>query len=358
MLAAVTAVVCWLPGVAAPLGAREVATVTFVEGRPHLVRDGRPLLRRVEPGFGVESFDAIRTGEGETLELLFDRPPDFDLLVRVAARSHVSIHLTAPGAQSPGVLGLIAGSIAVSVRGLPRDSSLEVHSSAGTVRVRGTVFAVTLSPDGAMLVTAEAGVVEVRGPGGPTLYARRGEAVEIDVYAGGVRTLRFDGEAPQELQRGWLERRAAWTAEHRAQVVRLRGQSYRAARDGFTAAYAELMGHRERIDELMDAAERGLSVTGSRADEDSRLLEALVRVEAWMRELEPLYAVFDSLASHPGDEAPEVEIDEGYSAADLLQLVANDRRLMTERFATVRHVLKVSAELRDGTPRAFPEASP
>ncbi len=339
----------WLLVIAA-LGAAEPATVAMVTGHPRIVRDGRPLARRVEPGFGLENFDAIRTDGRTTLELTFDRPPGLDVVARVEPLSHLSIEVPASFGEPVGVIRLIAGSVEVSVRDLPEGWAFQVRSSAAVVHARGSRFSVTLAADGTMLVLAEAGVVEVRGPRGPTLYSRRGEAVEIDVDADHPRNLRFDAEPPAGFRRAWLDRRAELAAARASELTRLRGQAYLAARDAFTAAYADVMGHRDTIDEWLDAAERGVACTGRPGDEDHRLYESLGRAHASMADFEPLYAILDSLAPDLGGDAAAIQIDHAHTAADLIRMAANDRRLMDARFATVRHILKLSVASAEAAP--------
>ncbi len=325
--------------VAAALGAVQVATVTAVTGDPQIARDGRPLSRRVEPGFGIEPFDAIRTDGSASLEISFDQTSGLDAVVRVNPLSHLTVEVPA-GADAPfRVIGLIAGSVDLVVYALPQGRAIRVRSSVGVVHVRGARFSVTLAADGAMLVCADEGLVEVRGPRGATLYARRGEVVESDVDS--LRNLRFDGDRPDEFRRDWLDRRAQRIADPASGIARSLGRRYLAARDAFAAAYADVMAHRDTIDEWIDAAERGVPVP-TPPDDEPRLLESLERAHASMIDLEPLYAILDSLAVGPGDEAFAVDMDATHTVADVVRMAANDRRLMGARFATVRHTLKLS----------------
>ena len=56
--------------------------------------------------------------------------------------------------------------------------------------------------------------------------------------------------------------------------------------------------------------------------------------------------------------AATVDIDPGQSAADLYRTIENDRAVMTQRLATLRHVYRLFAERTDGVgPMELPDNS-
>ena len=63
-----------------------------------------------------------------------------------------------------------------------------------------------------------------------------------------------------------------------------------------------------------------------------------------MRRFEPIVARLDQMAPFVRELAPDVELRPGVTAADLYRMVANDRRAMRDRLATVRYALKLAAQ--------------
>lgn len=325
----------------ATVSADEVGTVTFVQSFPEVVRDGRTLVEDVDFGFRVENLDAIRTDERSALELELDAATGIDATIAVEPDTYFALEVSDLLSEQDGSIELIAGTVNVVARRLAGDSRFEVRTPGATMGVRGTTFAVSTAPGGEILVTTEEGLVEVTNPTGRSLFASPGEAVEVDESTSLFRTVRYDREQIAAFRAEWRERRAALFIERAPELLRFWGSRYRRARDEFVEAYAQLMRRRDVIDEWLDEDRRGVRPRIERLQDRVDLRRAVVRVRAAMVRFEPILARLDRMAPFVRGFAADVELEPGFTAADLYRTVNDDRRVMAERIATVRHVLKL-----------------
>lgn len=319
----------------------EVGTVTFVQSFPEVVRDGRTLVEDVDFGFRVEHLDAIRTDERSALEIELDAATGIDATISVEPDTTFALDVTALLPEQDGAIELIAGSVNVIARRLAGDSRFEVRTPGATMGVRGTTFSVTTAPGGEILVTAEEGLVEVTDPDGRALFASPGEAVEVDESTSLFRTVRYDRAQTAAFRSEWRERRAALFVERAPEILRFWGSRYRRARDEFVEAYAELMRQRDVIDTWLDEDRRGVRPRIGRLQDRLDLRRAVVRARAALTRYEPILARLDRIEPFVQELAPNVELEPGFTAADLYLIVSDDRGVMAERAATVRHVLKL-----------------
>ncbi|MFW5717726.1 MAG: FecR domain-containing protein [Spirochaetota bacterium] len=331
-----------------PLPADEVATVTYVDGYPEVVRDAKPLVGDVDFGFRLESFDAIRTDEASSLAISIDAETGIDADVTVEPETHFYLDLSAMRSEQSAALELVGGTLSVIARRLAGDSSLQVRTIAATMGVRGTTFSVETGPAGELLVWADEGLVEVTNVAGRTLFASPGEAVEIDESQHVFRTLRYHRSRLAEFRREWRTQRTERMLERIPHLVRFSGRRYLAARERFVAAYGELIARRDVIDEWIDEQRRGVRPEPDSLPDAADLARVVARARATMAAFEPLLHRIGRLEPLLGEHVVGVEVRPGTTAADLIRSVNNDRRVMIERVRTVRHVLKLYAQRNDG----------
>jgi hypothetical protein len=179
---------------------------------------------------------------------------------------------------------------------------------------------------------------------GRTLFASPGEAVEIDDESSLFRSVRYDRDALQDFRSDWIARRAELFASRADEVFRFYGRRYLDARDRFVDVYAELMSHRDVLDEWMDDSRRGVRPRVGDLRDRRELVAAIVRVRAALRQLEPTIARLEQIEPFVRGIAPEAELRPGVMASDLYRMVANDRRATEEQIAMVRYALKLAAQ--------------
>ncbi len=336
--------VCFVAAAAVAAQADEVGTIAYVEGYPSLVRNGKPIYEEIDFGFRVESFDSFRTDSRSSLELAFDPQTGIDATVAVEPDTQFTVEVETLRSGPTGSVDLIAGSLNVVARSLADGARFQIRSATAAMGVRGTVFSVTGAPGGELLVTTEEGLVEVTSEEGRTLFASPGEAVEIDDESALFRTVRYDRDDLPAFRAEWRSRRAALFAERADEILRFHGRRYLEAREQFIDAYTNLMSHRDVLDEWMDESRRGVRPRAGDLRERRELVAALLRVRAALRRFEPTVARLDQMAPFVRELAPDVELRPGVTAADLYRMVANDRRAMRDRLATVRYALKLAAQ--------------
>ena len=334
--------------IAGAAAADEIGSVTYVEGYPEVVREGKLVYEEIDFGFRLENFDSIRTNDESSMEIDFDPGTGIDGSVSVDPGTHFYVDLSDLRSEQTGTIELVVGSVEVAARRLTGRSRFQVRTNAATMGVRGTVFSVTGGPGGELLVSTEEGLVEVTDEGGRTLYASPGEAVEVDEETSVFRSLKYDRDQVEAFRSEWRARRAALFAERAPQILGFYGRRYFRVREHFIDAYGSLMGQRDVIDEWMDEARRGVRPGPGDRVERAELVAALLRVRGAMVRFEPILARLDKMAPYVRELAADVELRDGLTAADLYRTVNNDRRVMAERLATVRHVLKLFAQRNDG----------
>ncbi|MFW5688941.1 MAG: FecR family protein [Spirochaetota bacterium] len=334
--------------VALPLAADEVGTVVFIEGFPDVVREGITVTQDVDFGFRVENFDSVATDATSSLEIEFDASTGIDATVSVEPETQFSIDLSSLAREQNGAVDLVAGTINVVARALEGDSRFQVRTSSAAMGVRGTTFAVSTGPAGEILVSTEEGLVEVTDPDGRSLFAAPGEAVEVDEERSLFQTVRYDRERVGAFRAEWRTRRAELFAERAPEILRFHADRYRRARETFIEAYGSLMRRRAIIDRWMDQNRRDAAPSSRAREEAADLLEDVARVRAAMVRFETAFSRLERMAPFVRELAPDVELENGISAADLYRRLASDRRIMNERFATVRHVLKLYARRSGG----------
>ena len=323
--------------------AADGATVAAAGGSVRLVRDGKVRYDAIGSGFRLESFDLIRTNAGSSVEIDLDPRAGIDVTVLVDADTALMFGLSSSGGDQPGAIELIAGAVEVTSRGPSGSSEFRILTSSATIAVRETSFAVTTASDGAILVAARTGIVEVTLPDGRTLDARPGMAVEVDRLAGLFRSVRIADERYRAFRGEWLDRRNSALVSDASSALQGWQQEYRTARDAFEKAYSVLMEHRALIDEWVEAAWRGVRLgdvtaleRGNMSTEWDDVSDALNPARIAAFRFETAVASLERLSPYVDRVAVEI--------AELYRGIANDRQVMEARLATVRHALKLHAE--------------
>ncbi|MEW5850342.1 MAG: FecR family protein [Myxococcota bacterium] len=182
---------CWalavlpllLTGVEAHAEAQGVAArVAFVKGTAtRSLPSGGPAqpLRRAEY---VREGETVATEDGALLQLTL---ADGSLL-RLGPRSRLKVRPAAPSATGPVPqaelgAGMLWARITKAVGG---ETRFKLHTQNAVTGVRGTVFTVSLGPDGGAVVAVYEGLVSVGGPEGGTAIWERAVAANMGIVVG------------------------------------------------------------------------------------------------------------------------------------------------------------------------------
>ena len=330
--------------------ADEVGTIVFVEGFPDLVRDGRTSSEIVDFGFRVENFDYFQTDDRSSFEIELDRGSGIDATIIVDPDTQFYLEVSAFESEQTGAIELLTGSITTRARELIGTSRLEVRTETTVAGVRGTTFSVTTAVGGELLVSAEEGLVEVTYDDRQTLFASPGEAVEIVGDENRASTVRY--QVGSDVVGPWRQERLERFRARAPVVLELTGRGYRRARDTFVESLMALMERRDVIDRWIEQDERSERLRPAdriaRAQEAARIAADLLRVRRSARRYESILVRLDRMEPAVQSFAADVEIADGFTAADLYVEIDQERRVMAERLASVRYTLKLYETRRGG----------
>lgn len=338
-----------LLAVALGLSAQDViGRITYLEGSPEIVRDGEVLFDTVDFGFAIENFDSVTTDTEGYVDIDIDSSTGIDATISVQPDTLFYLDLSSLRGEQTGSIELIAGSVNVVARRLIGDSRFEIRTPAAIMGVRGTTFSVTTAVGGEMLIATDEGSVEVT-QAGNTLLAEPGEAVEINVESGIFQSIPFRQSQFDEFREQWLRDKVSAFVENAPRVLRFYGVRYLLAREAFVRSYEVLMTHRDIIDKWIDQDRRGGIGSRVEALRDKRqIVGALLRIRVSLYFFEHLFTRLERMAPYVREFAADVEIREGFTAADMYRTINNDRRVMFQRINDVRRLMKLFALRNDG----------
>ncbi|HHW15548.1 MAG TPA: FecR domain-containing protein [Firmicutes bacterium] len=189
------------PLVALPPGV--AALVTAVSGEVEWAAGFGAAWHRVETGDRLPPGALIRTGTGARLDLDLGA----ERSTRLSAGSLLVVAPPQGREAEPPSLQLFLGRVWVNLRReLSPGERFTVETPAAVVGVRGTMFTVSVAPDGGTLTAVHRGKVDVSG-GGVTVRAVAEE--EVFVAAGQTpghpRPLSPEERAEWDAQRGWAQ---------------------------------------------------------------------------------------------------------------------------------------------------------
>jgi hypothetical protein len=332
-----------------------IGEVVFVDGDPRFVRDGIELAEEVSFGYPVENFDTITTDARSELEIAIDPDTGIDVSILVDPDTTFYLDLSSYRQQQRGVVELITGSINVNARQIRSGSGFLINTPTAAMGVRGTVFSVDTAPGGEMLVTPQEGVVEVTTTNGQRGFARTGQAVEIDTIDLTLRTVRFSPGERQAFREQWGADRRAQVAERAPELVQRLGRQYRQYKNRFVASYGALMRRRDILDQWMEQARRGTRGDSETTSQQIRqIAPVLLELRGGIRAFEQLFARLETLREYLPTGSGSVEIESGFTIADVYRMIGSDRAVMQQRFREVRHALKLFAVRNNGVvPRSI-----
>ncbi|MFW5786011.1 MAG: FecR domain-containing protein [bacterium] len=337
----------------------EVGTVVYVEGAPQVFRDGEVMSNPADFGFPVESFDLLRTGSDDLLEI--ETNPDLGTEARIVVQPESVLYLdmsvlrSSSDGGSRSAIELVHGSMTVVVDRLSRDGTFEVAMDSTTLGVRGTTFNVDVAFNGNVLVTAEEGRVEVRDARGRILFADPERAVEwLDPARFrniGLGTAVPDRDGIRSFRRRWIADRLQELRRNPAALLRVQAQRYLEARQELTRVYRLLMARRDVLDQWIDEERRLLR---SSRDARSRQLE---RVAPHLRSALPILRRYERLHYQLRRTAelyraegldPELPVTDDLTAEELFALVEGDVAVFERRMNVIRYVAKLYVRRNSG----------
>jgi hypothetical protein len=324
----------------------QVGTVTYLEGSVTVVRDGRRIWEEVDFGFPLEGFDLVETADDGLAELDLEQPGGVHARVMVQPSTSFYVDMEATRTESPSGLELLGGSVELAVRRY--GAGFEVRTQTATMGVRGTVFAVSSSIQGDILVTCTEGSVVCSTGQGPALLATPGRAVEARIDDV-LRNLTVGGANTDEFRRDWtLDRFDAFQANPMP-LFDYYSERYIELREQFHDAYRVLVDRRDVLDKWMREDERGtMGSPMERMRERRAVLPGLMDVRRVLFFLERVYFRAVALTEAAQSRLGDAVLSSGMTVSEFAAMVRDDATILEPRMHEVRYIFKLFADRNDG----------
>jgi hypothetical protein len=254
-----------------------------MEGAVDIYRDGSKIeAGRVDIGFTVEEFDMVETGPNGFVEMALSSGSGGGAVVQVEPDTSFYFEGIETEDRRETEFSTMAGSMAYKVKKLSGNEAFRVRTESAVMGVRGTLFDVTISPEGSVLITCEEGRVAVTDEEEQAAYySEPGQVVE-KLTEQGVETRRVSTSQLETYRSEWEKTRLEVFKRGAPTFIKSYGRRYMRYLPKFEEAYNDLEEHRETLERFEDG-EAGSLGTAFRAK--SQVSPAVVR----MRSILPMF---------------------------------------------------------------------
>ena len=328
----------------------DVGTIVYMEEGVEIDRNRETIPSwDVFIGMGVENFDLLRTDERGYAEVEVDDPRSAPALVRISPNTSFYFEMNKIGRDQTTTIGMITGSLSVKVAKLSTRQNVEVATESALMGVRGTDFAVTLSPGGDILVTAEEGRVSCIDESGQELFAEPGTVVE-----------KLPGELFREVpvaisdletfQRDWYADRMEVFKSNALQAIKFYAGRYLRLKNRFNSAYSDLQ-QESQILRKWYAEDRREEIGGRMETmrEKKELIGDLLELRKILYIFERVYFRLVELEEYFSQGYGRGQIEPGLSAAAFFNRFDREKQMLGEQMGEIRYVTKLYAKRNDGS---------
>jgi len=328
----------------------DVGTIVYMEEGVEIDRNRETIPSwDVFIGMGVENFDLLRTDERGYAEVEVDDPRSAPALVRISPNTSFYFEMNKIGRDQTTTIGMITGSLSVKVAKLSTRQNVEVATESALMGVRGTDFAVTLSPGGDILVTAEEGRVSCIDESGQELFAEPGTVVE-----------KLPGELFREVpvaisdletfQRDWYADRMEVFKSNALQAIKFYAGRYLRLKNRFNSAYSDLQ-QESQILRKWYAEDRREEIGGRMETmrEKKELIGDLLELRKILYIFERVYFRLVELEEYFSQGYGRGQIEPGLSAAAFFNRFDREKQMLGEQMAEIRYITKLYAKRNDGS---------
>jgi len=327
----------------------EIGTIAYMEEGVEIERNSETIPSwDVFIGMGVENYDLLRTDERGYAEVEIDEPRSAPATVRISANTSFYFEMSKIGRDQATTIGLITGSLSVKVAKLSGRQRVELATESALMGVRGTDFAVTLSPAGDMLVTAEEGRVSCIDESGQELFAEPGTVVE-------KRPGELFREVPvavsdlETFQRDWYADRLEVFKSNALQAIKFYAGRYLRLKNRFDSAYNDLQ-QESRILRKWRAEDRRGEIGGRMETmrEKKKLIGELLELRKVLYIFERVYYRLVELEGYYRQGYGRGQIEPGLSSAAFFKRFDREKQVLGEQMAEIRSITKMYAKRNDG----------
>ena len=328
----------------------DVGTIAYMDEGVEIDRNSETIPTwDVFIGMGVENFDLLRTDERGYAEVEVDDPRSAPALVRISPNTSFYFEMNKIGRDQTTTIGMITGSLSVKVAKLSTRQNVEVATESALMGVRGTDFAVTLSPGGDILVTAEEGRVSCIDESGQELFAEPGTVVE-------KRPGELFREVPvaisdlETFQRDWYADRMEVFKSNALQAIKFYAGRYLRLKNRFNSAYSDLQQDGQILRKWY--AEDRREEIGGRMEtmrEKKELIGDLLELRKILYIFERVYFRLVELEEYFSQGYGRGQIEPGLSAAAFFNRFDREKQMLGEQMAEIRYITKLYAKRNDGS---------
>jgi hypothetical protein len=313
----------------------EVGTIAYMEEGVEIGRNSETIPSwDVFIGMGVENFDLLRTDERGYAEVEVDDPRSAPAIVRISPNTSFYFEMNKIGRNQTTTIGMITGSLSVKVAKLSTRQNVEVATESALMGVRGTDFAVTLSPGGDTLVTAEEGRVSCIDESGQELFAEPGTVVE-------KRPGELFREVPvavsdlETFQRDWYAERMEVFKSNALRAIKFYAGRYLRLKDRFDSAYNDLQ-------------QDGQILRKWYAEDRRELIGDLLELRKILYIFERVYFRLVELEGYYSQGYGRGQIEPGLSSSTFFNRFDREKQALGEQMAEIRYITKLYAKRNDG----------
>lgn len=328
----------------------EVGTIAYMEEGVEIDRNSETVPSwDVFIGMGVENFDLLRTDERGYAEVEMDDPRRrAPARIRISPNTSFYLEMNNSGREQTTTIGMITGSLSVKVAKLSAGQNVEVATESALMGVRGTDFAVTLSPGGDILVSAEEGRVSCIDESGQELFAEAGAVVE-------KRPGELFREVPvavsdlETFQRDWYADRMEVFKSNALQAIKSYAGRYLRLKNRFNGAYGDLKQESQILQKWY--AEDRREEIGSRMEtmrEKKALIGDLFKLRKILYIFERVYFRLIELEGYYRQGYGRGQIEPGLSSTAFFNRFDREKQVLGEQMAEIRYITKLYAKRNDG----------
>ncbi|MGA2640353.1 MAG: FecR family protein [Spirochaetia bacterium] len=337
-----------LGGAKTPSSPDQVGDTSYLEGTVSVQRDGQDLdSSEVQTGLAIENYDMVKTAADGLAEVSITTPKSAGATIKVSPRTQFTFELNDTGSRQQSFVGLMSGTIALTVAKLSGSQDLMVHTQSAVMGVRGTEFSVSAPATGDVLITCRTGDVVITDENGKEFHATPGTAV-VRKSGEPLGTLEVKGDV-DAFRKGWEDERAAFLKEHAIDVIQREAQRYDALADEFDTEFAALQEKKEILAKWSSEEKRHVVVSEAEIEkEKGEIADLLADLRETQFLLERVHYRLVMLRELHDQGFGHGDIRKGLSTKDFFERFEKDRASLELRLASVRHIVKLFAQRNKG----------
>jgi hypothetical protein len=320
----------------------KIGDASYVEGAVALQRDGQDMdSSDVQAGLEIQNLDMVKTGADGLAEVKVTAPKSAGATIKVSHDTQFTFQLNDTGTRQQSFVGLMSGTIALTVSKLTSSQDLMVHTESAVMGVRGTEFSVTAPPTGDVLVTCRTGDVVISDENGQEFHATPGTAV-VRRFGERLESVAVTGGDVETFRQAWENERLAYLKDHALEIIQREAQRYDALSDEFDTEFAALQEKKDILASWEAQEKKGAVGSGDEVEKQkAEIADLLADLRETAFLLERVHYRMIRLRELHEQGFGHGDIRKGLSTGEFFQRFDQDRKGLELRLAGVRHVLKL-----------------